>query len=440
MKTRALTTVLLTALSLPVSSLATSAGSSDQPPNILLVIADDMGLDASHCYTAGNQQAPMPTLKKLCDNGLVFDNAYAAPVCSPTRASIISGQYGFQTGIGGAVPKRASSGGLSESVVSLFDLLYETNHSAALIGKWHLASAADGLNHPRALGVDHYFGLYSGRTNNYSDWQAVENGDPVNVRRYSTSVFTDHAIDWIAAQDNPWFLWLAHNAPHAPFHLPPTDLHTFTGLSDDESSINANPLPYYQAMLEAMDTELGRLLDSLSTEVRDNTRVIFLGDNGTPNQVAKNLYDHGAKGTLYESGIRVPMVISGPDIKPGRTDAFVSAVDLYATIASLAGANGSTSSSYDFSAVLSGGSTERNYIYAEHFSDRQPRGFDTHGWAIREGNTKLISISGRPPALYDLASDPGESNNLLNGKPSAEIVKIADALDKRRNALVQTGN
>jgi arylsulfatase A-like enzyme len=435
---RQLISALALALALLNAPIVLTA-TAQTPPNILLVIADDMGLDATNCYQIGTQQAPMPTLEQLCAEGMVFDNAYAAPVCSPTRAGIMSGQYGFQTGVGGAVARKANAGGLSSSVVSLFDLLAQTNYRSALIGKWHIASAADGLDHPTSLGVDHYFGLYSGRAPDYSRWQAVENGRQLQVDEYTTTAFTDRAIDWIAKQQTPWFLWLAHNAPHSPFHLPPTGLHRFDDLPTDEASIRRNPLPYYQAMLEALDTELGRLLNSLPPETRDNTLVIFIGDNGTPNQVSKALYPtNGAKGTLYEAGINVPMVIAGPGVQPSRSDSFVSTVDLYATIASIAGASSDTDASHDFSAVLKGGLSERDYIYAEHFSDRPARGANTYGWSIRTGEMKLLNIDGQPQALYNVATDPMEQKNLLANNPTTELLNQAKALNQKAAALRST--
>ena len=131
---------LCAALALAVMPIGAQAA-----PNVLLIIADDMGLDASACYSVGKQQAKMPTLETMCAKGMVFDNAYAAPVCSPTRASIMTGQYGFRTGIGSAIPRKGN-GGLSANVTSLFDVLAKTNYSANLIGKWHLADGKDGLN------------------------------------------------------------------------------------------------------------------------------------------------------------------------------------------------------------------------------------------------------------------------------------------------------
>lgn len=424
---------MLKFLSVVTFALALWPSQSYAQPNILLIIADDVGLDAVPCYDAKNQAGPMPNLAKMCTEGLVFENGYAAPVCSPTRATIMTGQYGFRTGVGAAIAPRGSNG-LSSNVTSLFDVLSSTNYSTNIIGKWHLAGADSDLNHPAELGIPDYFGLIRGATRDYFNWTAVHKGEEQQIDGYTTTVFTDRAIEWIDAQDKdqPWFLWLAHNAPHAPFHLPPEGLHSFNDLADDADAAAQNPLPYYQAMLEALDTEIGRLLASMSDEERDNTIVIFIGDNGSPNQVTRGFYgDHAAKGTIFDSGTHVPFVVSGPGVKKGRTNSLVQSSDLFATIASLAGASTENPDSYDFSSVLSGGSTKRDYIYVEHFSDEAPRRSEVFGWAIRDAQYKLIAPEGGDKMLFDLSADPLEANNLLLENANEDIVAAAAALEAK---------
>jgi len=140
-----------------------------------------------------------------------------------------------------------------------------------------------------------------------------------------TTALTDKAIEWTSAQNDPWFLWLAYNAPHAPFHLPPQDLHTAGNLPTDKNSIDANRLSYYNAMLEAMDSELGRLLSSMTESVRNNTVILFVGDNGTPSSIARPVYGgQRAKGSIYQGGTNVPLIISGKGVVAGRSDALVN--------------------------------------------------------------------------------------------------------------------
>lgn len=404
-------------------------------PNILLIIADDMGIDASRCYSLGNQQAPMPNIEAMCASGMVFDNAYAAPLCSPTRATIMTGQYGFRTGVGTAIRRRGGARGLSPDVTSLFDVLATTDYKANLIGKWHLAGAGAALEHPAQLGVPDYFGLIRGGTRDYWNWPAVENGEEVRMNEYATTVFTDRAIDWIRSQDGPWFLWLAYNAPHTPFHLPPAHLHGFDELSNDQDAIDENPLPYYQAALQALDTEIARLLAAMPRDVRDNTVVMFIGDNGSPNQVTRGFYgERGAKGRIFEGGTHVPFVVSGPGVVPGRTRSFFNTTDLFATIAGFAGVKVQAVDSHDIRPILSGQEGSREYVYVEHFSDRRPRRRrrrNTLGWALREGPYKLVQVEGSKPMLFDLANDPLEAVDLLADGTSSDEATIVASLKAR---------
>ncbi|KPF43365.1 hypothetical protein IP87_17330 [beta proteobacterium AAP121] len=408
------------------------------PPNILLIIADDMGIDMSRCHALGKDGPALPNLQALCASGLVFDNAYSAPVCSPTRATIMTGRYGFRTGIGAALSPRGSKG-LAADGSSLFDVLGRTAYSSALIGKWHLASGDQGLDHPRQLGVKHYFGIYSGAVRDFFDWDAIDNGQSVKVSGYATTVLTDRAIDWVGAQKQPWFLWLAYNAPHAPFHLPPTALHRAGDLPTDAASIRANPRPYYVAALQALDSEIGRLLASLPADARRNTWVIFIGDNGTPGQIARDTFGpQRAKGSIFEGGTHVPLIIAGPGVKPGRASGLVNTTDLYATIAALAGAGAGTPDSVDLTPVLKGGSSTRSHVYVEHFSAQRARGADVLGWAIRDARHKLVVPEQSAPMLFDLQMDPLERTDLLAGNVSSASLQKAhelrEAYDKLRKS------
>lgn len=417
---------LLTACAVAMCMALPSVASAN--PNVLLIIADDMGLDASLCYDVGDQQAPMPNLERMCADGMVFDNAYSAPVCSPTRATIMTGQYGFRTGVGAAIARDGGIG-LSAEETSLFDVLNGTGYASAVIGKWHLAGSDATVDHPAELGVTDYFGVFSGATRDYFNWTAIENGEQVQVSGYATTVLTDRAIDWIVAQNTPWFLWLAYNAPHAPFHLPPTDLHSFGDLPTDEDAIAADRLPYYNAALEALDTEMGRLLSSMPADVRDNTVVIFIGDNGSPNQVARDVYGvRDAKGTIFEGGTHIPFIVHGPDVAAGRTDALVNTTDIFATVAGFADVDAPTADAFDLRPILSGGSGARDYAYVEHFSPAGPDRGDVFGWALRDDRYKLVAVDGQDPMLFDLTADPLEQTDLLAGGGSDSAREAAARL------------
>ncbi len=415
-----------------LAALPALAQAADSP-NILLIIADDMGLDASNCYSLGDQQAPMPTVEAMCADGLVFMNAYSAPVCSPTRATIMTGQYGLRTGVGAAIPREGRNG-LSAEAESLFDALDRSDYAANLLGKWHLAGADDPLDQPARMGVSDYWGMFKGGVRDYFEWAAVTGGAEMPVEEYSTTAITNAALGWIGEQDNPWFLWLAYNAPHTPFHLPPQDLHGFGELPTDETSIKADQLTYYQAMLEALDSEIGRLLESMDPDVREDTIVMFIGDNGSPNQVTRGFYgDHAAKGTIYEGGTHVPFIVTGPGIAPGKSDGFVGTTDFFSTVAGYAGVEVERPDSHDFRPLLSGGTGTRDYIYVEHFQgDRsESKPSDVFGWALREGDYKLVALEGTVFELYDIAADPREATNLLADGVSADEGAILSRLQAR---------
>ncbi|WP_075340660.1 sulfatase-like hydrolase/transferase [Tenacibaculum agarivorans] len=375
-------------------------------PNILLIIADDMGLDATPGYNIGSIKPKMSNLESMVSNGVKFENLWSYPTCTPTRSSILTGKYGFRTGV------KKVDDELSTTETSIQQYLKDngTGYKNAVIGKWHLSRDA---SHPNQLGVDYYAGLLNGAVTSYWDWTLTENGIQNNSTEYTTTKFTDLAIDWVKDQDSPWFLWLAYNAPHTPFHLPPTELHSQGSLPTDEASINANPIPYYMAMLEAMDSEIGRLLNSMSQEQRDNTIIVFVGDNGTPNQVAQEYRNRRVKGTVYQGGINVPMIISGKNVtRFGATEeALLNTTDLFSTIATLAGVSvNSINDSNSFESLLQNSSSSpvREYAYTEVGSDT---GLDDV--TIRNATHKYILFADGTEALFDMSNDAFETANLL---------------------------
>ncbi|KYG80737.1 sulfatase-like hydrolase/transferase [Roseivirga echinicomitans] len=377
-------------------------------PNILLIIADDMGLDATPGFSEGSIKPYMPNLEALMNSGVSFMNFWSAPVCTPTRATILTGKYGVNTGILGVGDEITTS---ETSLQKYIDNNASTDYSHAVIGKWHLSNS---MSNPTDMGVGYYAGILSGTVQSYTNWSLTENGNTSTNTEYSTTKLTDLAIDWLGVQSQPWFLWMAYNAPHTPFHLPPSDLHHQGDLASDSGSIDANPTPYYMAALEAMDTEIGRLLTSIPEDERSNTIVIFIGDNGTPNRVAQAPYGRQkAKGTLYQGGINVPMVVSGKGItRAGATEvALVNSTDLFTTIANLTGIeNTIINDSQSFVAMFSQANQEgRDVIYTESIEA------NSAGYAIRNNQFKLIVFTNGNEEFYDLESDPYESENLLNG-------------------------
>lgn len=402
-------------------------------PNILLIIADDMGLDASPGYSIGTTKPNMPTLQSMINSGITFNNVWAYPTCTPTRASILTGKYGFRTNVLKVDDVLATS---ETSIQKYLDENTNETYSHAVIGKWHLSRDT---NHPTNMGIDYYAGFLNGAIQDYSNWSLVENGTTSNSTTYTTTKFTDLAIDWVYDQTKPWFLWMAYNAPHTPFHLPPSDLHSQGDLPDDQASIDANPLPYYLAALEAMDTEIGRLLASMSQEEKDNTLIIFIGDNGTPNQVKQEYRDRRVKGTVYQGGVNVPMVVSGATVsRMNETDdALIGTTDLFATVAAVAGTSASEiNDSMSFKDLFDEStSNSREYIYTEVGDDSG--GSDI---TIRNATHKYILFADGEEALFNLSIDALENTNLLNASQlplsstdSVEKDKLTNEIENIKN-------
>lgn len=377
-------------------------------PNIMLIIADDMGLDATPGYAIGDVKPNMPHLQQMIDSGIRFNNLWSYSTCTPTRASIITGKYGFRTNVTSVGDELSTS---ETSLQQYIDDNTSSGYDNALVGKWHLSSDAA---HPNTMGVDFYAGILSGAVQDYSDWNFVENGTTSTSTEYTTTKIADLAIDWLDGRSDPWFLWMAFNAPHTPFHLPDTSLHSQGNLPTDEASIEANPLPYYMAMIEAMDTEMGRVIQSLDEVQRENTIFIFIGDNGSPNQTAQEYNSRRVKGSIYQGGINVPMIVSGSGVtRMGDTeDALVNTTDLFATIAELAGATVTDiNDSKSFKALLTNpDAISRDYVFAEN-ATRNTDGFD---YSVRNGTHKYIRFDDGTEALYDISDSFIENPNLLS--------------------------
>jgi len=382
--------------------------------NVLLIIVDDMGLDATIGYNIGSQKPNMPNLQNLINSGVKFNNVWSTPVCSPTRSTILTGKYGYRTSVLDVGDE------LSTSETSLYNYLtLNTNYSSALVGKWHLSGTPADHNHPNNIGIDYYSGMIGGGIQNYSNWTFSENGNTSNTTQYSTTKLTNEAIDWINNQDSEWFMWLAYNAPHTPFHLPPSNLHAQGQLPTDQASIDSNPLPYYLAMIEAVDSEMGRLFNSISDEELANTTIIFIGDNGTPNQVVQQYNSNRAKGSLYKGGINVPMVISGNQVNRfgQEENALINTTDLFTTITELCGVNNeAVHDSKSFISLLTSSfnSNSRDYIYSE---------IGNENYTIRNNTHKYIHFENGNEALFNLNNNQLEFPNLLNANqlPLSEL-------------------
>jgi len=417
--------------------------------NVILIIADDLGTDYLGFYEDHQDTALVPNIRKLLSRGVRFSNAWSNPVCSATRAGMLTGRYGFRTGVGAVVGDGSGVLDINEMTIPRLLNLYSPNGFAkANIGKWHLHSAmpTSNLNNPNIMGYDHFAGNFIGAIMSYTNWTKVTNGVSSNVTNYATTETANDAIAWTKAQNNkPFFLWLAFNAPHTPFHLPPAGLHSYTNLSGTQQDIMMNPKSYFKASLEALDHEIGRLFDSLEVHNQlDSTDIIFIGDNGNAMQTAQIANTNRAKGTIYQYGVHVPFLISGPSVvNPGRvSDALVNTTDLFATILELYGYTDWPSQipvnkpvdSKSILPILKNQTTSvRPWAFTEIFTT-PPDAND--GKTMRNLEYKLLRFDDGHEEFYHLSADPGESNNLLTGTLSADELANYQYLCSEMTTLV----
>ena len=399
--------------------------------NVVLIIADDLGKDFCDIYPdhAANT-VHLTNVRRLLNRGVVFNNAWSNPLCSPTRAGILTGRYSFRTGVGDVVDGSNPKLNINENIIpEVLDIYNNNGISKALFGKWHVTTGAPvGYNYPNTMGFDHFEGSLTGalgqpgqQANGYYNWTKITNGVSSTCTNYATTENVNNAISYLSSQPDtkPFFLWLAFNAPHTPYQLPPTNLITNTGLTGTQAEITANPTPYFQAMVEAMDTEIGRFFDYLISAGKwDTTDIIFIGDNGNDPLVAQT---SPSKGSLYQGGVTVPFIISGPDVvNPNRiSDAMVNTADIFATVLEMFGNTNwqsqiptTTVDSRSLMPILQNtATTTRPWAFSEVFRTT-PLASD--GKTIRNTTYKLIRFTNGTQKLYNLTLDPSENINLLN--------------------------
>lgn len=387
---------------------------------LLVVDLDDVGYDLL-------ADTPTPTLDALAANGRAFTTFATSPLCSPTRAVIMTGAYSLHPDLllGGNIYPGANYELPVAPLVTLPRVLSDAGFTTAKVGKWHLAPNSN-PDHPRQAGFGSYAGVYSNPDMGplgYFLYTKIIDGVPTSVTgRYLTTDETDDALVHVVAQVD--FISVSYHAPHAPWHVPPSHLHSISPIDTDRDRA--------RAMLQACDTELARLV---RPALALGYTVIVHSDNGTASPIG------GEKGLLRDGGIVVPFVAMGPGVVPGVDHTPIGAVDLYATVCDHFGVAIDGPSigphSRSFRRNLGGVDVHRRWTYSERFapSGSDPRSGD-HRWgrAVRGQRYKLISRDGRE-SLFDLVADPGEAQNLLDGpglQPSA-----LSALEEFRAILVR---
>lgn len=308
------------------------------PPraNVVVIVADDLGTDKVAAYAEHPAPPRTPRLDALAAEGVLFRNAYTYPSCSPSRAAMLTGRHPRHYGIVHWIRPWSDHWQLDERAYTVPDLLDERDSwHTSFAGKWHLAdfNEPDVALHPTNHGWDWYAGSLANLTNSiqttdrfkgYEFWEKVRDGGLSWTETYPTTDTVDDAIARLSVMPEPWVLWVSLNAPHEPEHEPPAELIT--------EFDTINPV---NSAIEAMDHEVGRLLDALP----DDTAVVFIGDNGTAGRAVTEPWDaEKAKTTVFEGGVNVPLIVAGPWVrKPGESAALVHATDLFATLGDNAG-------------------------------------------------------------------------------------------------------
>ena len=409
-------------------------------PNIVLIVTDDQGWWDVGAY--GNKSIETPAMDRLAREGVRFTDFYVSPVCAPTRASLMTGRYYQRTGVFDTYKGRFN---LHMDEVTLGDVFRNQGYRTALVGKWHLGQYMK--YHPNNRGFDEFFGPwpYEGLHRYLDADELFWNIQPVRTTGYITDVLNDQAISFIERnRGKPFFLYLAHNAPHSPFRVPDKYIEKYLkeGLPLREAQV--------YGMITSLDDNLGRLLKTIDQAgIRKNTVVIFMSDNGGVSRYFRAGL-RGQKGTVYEGGIRVPFIARWPGKFPaGATvQAMVQDIDVFPTLCGLIGASLPTGRKIDGKSILSllrdgDGKSPHEYLFHQ-WNRVQPllaspsperaatvdpgdqRGFRPN-WAVRDARgyklvRYLMSGWGNSDAqpdlqLFDLTNDPGETNDIAAEHP-----------------------
>jgi len=419
--------------------------------NTILIIADDLSPDYFGFYENAVDTVDVPNIRSLLASGVRFKYLMSNPVCSSTRTTILTGRYSFRTGVGGIVGGIGGSNQIDTAEISIPKLLkiYNNNIVKANIGKWHLKqpNPAINLTSPLALGYNWCEGPFIGQLPSFTNWTKYTNGVASTITTYATTENVNNAVSWLKNQNpnKPFFLWLAFNAPHEPLHLPPLNLHTYKNLIGTLADVNTQPKQYFKAMIQAMDHEIGRLFDTLKVMNKfDSTDIIFIGDNGNTPRTAQISDLTKAKGTVYQYGVHVPMIIAGPSvINKGRvSNALVNTVDIFSTIVENFGYKNwqseiPTNKPVDSKSLLpilsNSADSIRPWVFSEIFKLVTD---SADGKGMRNRDYKLIRFDYGVEEFYRLSDDPTESKNLLNGNLNPTDISNYNYLCAEMNKLL----
>ncbi|MCB1064119.1 MAG: sulfatase-like hydrolase/transferase [Verrucomicrobiae bacterium] len=444
-------------LSLCITVLALTAGigiaadDEKRPPNIVFIIADDLGYGDLSCYGAPDLKSP--NIDALFEAGMRFDQFYAnCPVCSPSRAAILTGFYPDNAGVPGVIrtplPDLSTNWGkLREDVPLMPAVLKKAGYHTAIVGKWHLGMEAP--DRPNDRGFDFFHGFLGDMMDDYYDHlrhgkhYMRKNLEPVNPEGHATDIFTQWASDYLRERgsaehrDQPFYLYLAYNAPHTPIQ-PPQDWYEKVkarepGIDDARAKL--------VALIEHLDHGVGQVIETLKeTGAWDNTLIVFTSDNGGQESVgARNAPLRGGKQDMWEGGIRVGTCVVWPGkIAPGQVNGeHVSlGMDFYPTLAEIAGAKIEHEiDARSFAPLLLGQPFEeaaRELYWVRLEGNQKYGGIPYH--AVRIGDWKLLrNTPFEPYEMFNLSQDTGEMTPVPRQKAPKKYDELFKSLLKHIN-------
>lgn len=389
---------------------------TEAKPNVLVIVADDLGYADLSCQ--GETDVPTPNIDSIARNGVRFTSGYVTcPVCSPTRAGLLSGRYQQRFGHEnnpGPADLAAANFGLPLSVRTLADRMKAAGYATGLVGKWHLGYRPP--FHPRRRGFDEFFGFLGGARSYFPgekrDGRILLRGEtPVEVKEYLTDAIGRESVAFLRRhQREPFLLLTTFNAVHAPLEAPARSEKAFASIKNPRRRA-------FAGMLDAMDQNVGRILAALrELDLEKNTLVVFLSDNGGPTLQTSSRNDplRGYKGEVWEGGIRVPFLAQWKGTIPaGKVEPRpVSSLDIAATALAHAGPAKSEDQPLDGVDLVP-------YLTGAKSGDPHTALYWRFGKqsAVRKGDFKLVRLPGEPAKLFDLSRDIGEANDLSQRLP-----------------------
>ena len=393
----------------------------EQKPNILIFLTDDQGWgDLSF---NGNSNLSTPNIDGIANNGAAFDRFYVSPVCSPTRAELLTGKFFSRSGVNG-VTRGYERMNLDHSLIS--DYFKEKNYRTGIFGKWHNGSQPP--YHPNSRGFDEFYGFTSGHWGNYYDPVLENNGEITRGKGYISDDITDKAISFIKNSKKPFFTYVSYNTPHSPMQVPDSYLKdkniVLKGRYSDKEDVKKTEAAL--AMVENLDYNVGKVIDSLKKyKLYDNTIIIYFSDNG-PNGNRWNNDLKERKGSTNEGGVRVPFFIQWPKKIPSgiRVSQISSVLDIFPTLIELT----NNSSEIDFD-----GLSFKKYLEDQKLQDNQRKIFSYWNNKISVRNNRFILDNQNN--LFDLKVDH-QQEIVVNNKFTKEYNELKKAKNVWKNTVV----